>query len=273
MKMMRMLGWALRLDLEFIFLVRGIPVGGRLSLVLRKYLCYLAALLGGRGRRTKSLMVFGSQFCYNEPLAVASLQRVYCAGHRLRGFLPETPVIVDVGANIGQFNFFAMHYLGARRVVSIEPAREACELLRQNAAVPEDSYCVAASDREGDVMFHISDESTQLSSYLSQPDGSYRESYPVPCRTLDVIADQAGVGRVDLLKIDTEGSEYDVLRSAERLLLRTSLVLVEMSVFRKCSANLFQIGSFLEQRGFELVELSPAKERRPSDLDALFKRR
>ncbi|MBU5636466.1 FkbM family methyltransferase [Geomonas sp. Red69] len=269
---LRMLKWSLSLDRQFFFAVGGLPLSAKLSLLFHKYLRYLAGRLGVGGGRAKSLMVFGRRFCYNEPLAVASLQRVYCAAHGLKDLLPERPVVLDVGANIGQFNFFSSHYLAARRVISIEPDPGSFELLAVNALRSSDCRRCAVSDQEGEVLFHVACESTQLSSYLPQPDAGYRDSYPVPARTLDGIAEELGVGEIDLLKIDTEGSEYDVLKSAEEVLSRTRLVLIEMSVFRECSGNLFRIGSFLEERGFRLVHLAAGEEGRPRDLDALFQR-
>lgn len=274
MKLLRMLAWSVRLDFEFLFGVRGLPAGGKLLFILQKYLRFLAGTLLPSGSSPKSLLLFGKTFCYNEPLAVASLQRVYCAHHALKEILPLQPTVVDVGANIGQFNFFAQQYLGARRVVSFEPGRESYQALQKSAANPDDCLCCAVSDREGEVVFHVARESTQLSSYLPDPDLGYSDSYAVRARTLDNAAGELGVGEVDLLKVDTEGSELDVLRSATGLLARTALVLVEMSVFRSCSGNLFQIGTFLEEQGFELVELSGCWEgKHPSDLDALFRKR
>lgn len=270
--MLDLLKWSLRLDRQLLFEVEGLPLAGKLSLVLEKYLRYLLARLMGRGGAPESLMVFGSRFCYNEPFAVGSLQRVFCAAHELQSLLPRQAVVLDVGANIGQFNFFASKYLGARRVVSIEPVAESFELLRQNAAVASDCLCCAVSEQEGELLFHVAQESTQLSSCLPQPEAEYRASLRVPAKSLDRIAEETGLEGVDLLKIDTEGTELDVLKSAERVLERTRFVLVEMSVFRECSGNLFRIGTFLEQRGFELVRLSAGEAGRPRDLDGLFRR-
>ncbi|WP_162604573.1 FkbM family methyltransferase [Geomonas edaphica] len=270
--MLKMLYWSLRLDHQLLFHVSGLPLCRKLSLVLKKYALYCFGMARTVAGKAKSFMVFGSRFWYNEPLAPASIERVYCSSHHLLGLLQERPVVVDVGANIGQFNLFARQYLGARRVVSIEPDPGSFELLRRNAALSSDCLCCAVSDRDGEVLFHVASESSQLSSYLTQPDAGYRSSYKVPARTLDAIVDELGVGEVDLLKIDTEGSELDVLKSAEELLARTRYVLVEMSVFRRSTGNLFQIGTFLEARGFVLARLSASDEGRPRDVDGLFKR-
>lgn len=267
-----MLTWSLRLDWELLCQMGELPLYGKLSLIVKKYLLYLKCRLMGAPGAAQSLMVFGARFCYSEALAPASLQRVYCAGHTLKALLPVHPLVVDVGANIGQFNFFARHYLGARRVVSIEPVRDCYQLLLQNAAVAADCLCCAVSDREGELVMHVARESSQLSSYLADADACYRESYSVPARSLDAVAAGLGVDRVDLLKIDTEGSEFHVLQSCAELLNRTDLVLIEMSVFRKSAGNLFRIGSYLEGKGFTLVELSGGEGRRPRDLDAVFQR-
>lgn len=267
-----MLIWSLKLDCELLCQVPGLPLAGKLSLILKKYACYLSGRFAGPERGSHSLMVFGASFCYNEALGPASLQRVYCAGHTLKGYLPAHPVIIDVGANVGQFNFFGRKYLGARRIVSIEPVRECYQLLLQNAQVGADCLCCAVSNQERELLFHVAQESSQLSSYLPDEDACYRESYAVPVRSLDSIAAELVLERIDLLKIDTEGSEFDVLKSAENLLSRTDLILIEMSVFRKSAGNLFRIGQFLEEKGFALVELSGGEGRRPKDLDAVFRR-
>jgi len=266
-----MLTWSLSLDYELLCRVKNLPFTGKIYFILLKYALYLKHRICGR-QGAHSTMVFGTRFFYNDAYGLASLQRVYCAGHTLKELLPENPVIIDVGANVGQFNHFGSHYLGARRVISIEPVEESYEMLQRNAAVADDSHRCAISDVEGDVLFHVARESSQLSSYVADEDSSYRESYPVRARRLDSLATEMKLERVDLLKIDTEGSEFDVLKSAEKLLANTDLVLVEMSVFRKSAGNLFKIGNFLEGKGFTLVELSSGSGRRPRDLDAVFKR-
>jgi FkbM family methyltransferase len=48
--------------------------------------------------------------------------------------------------------------------------------------------------------------------------GSLSRSLRVPRQTLDNIAAIRGIGHIDVLKIDTEGSEFSVLRGAEKSL-------------------------------------------------------
>lgn len=272
MKAVHMLAWSLRLDLTLLFRVGGIPLPAKVALILRKYLQYLIGRVAGPAEKGSCTTVFGASFCCADPLGLASLQRVYCDSYALKGYLPARPVVLDVGANIGQFAFFARQYLEAARVISVEPLPESYQLLLSNAPDTRDCLCCAVSDQEGSVVLHVAKETTQLSSYVPQPGDVYSACHTVAARTLDGIASELGVGEVDLLKIDTEGSEFDVLNSAQELLHRCKFVLVEMSVFRNCSGNLFRIGAFLQERGFELVALSPCRQGRPRDLDGLFRR-
>lgn len=268
-----LLTWSLRLDFELIFMVQDIPLFQRLFLIIRKYVLFLKERIFSAERGTlKHSMVLGGKSYYRNANDLASFQRVYCAAHKIKEFVPDSAVIVDVGASCGQFNHFSTHYLSAARVISIEPEKEGYRLLQLNAAVPADAISCAVSDIEGEVLFHVARESSQLSSYIVEDNVSYGDTYPVRSLKLDDLAAEMKIDKVHLLKIDTEGSEFDVLKSAEKLLSRTDLVMVEMSIFRKCSGNLFRIGDFLEKRGFVLVELSCGSGRRPRDADAVFKR-
>jgi FkbM family methyltransferase len=179
---------------------------------------------------------------------------------------------VDVGANLGQFNLFCRSYLGAERVISIEPIPSCYRLLTQNSERPSDCINMLVSDQESVIRFFVASDS-QLSSTVRDDGGDYCEEIMVQGMPLDRMLNAVGVvDRINLLKIDTEGSEMDVLRSAANLLDRTDVVLVEMSIFRKNTGNMFAVGSFLEARGFCLLELVFAGGSHPADVDGIFVR-
>jgi FkbM family methyltransferase len=270
MKALRQLAWSLKLDYELLVAVERLAALDKLRFIAVKYLQFVLRKLMSARSQASVTGVFGNNYSFTDPHGLASLQRVYCAHAHLLRYLPRHPVVVDVGANIGQFNFFSRNYLKASRIISIEPVRESFELLRRNALDDQDCLCCAVAKEEGEVLFHINHESSQLSSYIAEDGTSPSRSINIPARRLDALIQGLGLTRVDLLKIDTEGSEYDILQSAEQLLSLTGMVLVEMSVFRKASGNLFKVGTFLEERGFTLVELSGVKGPNPSDLDAVF---
>lgn len=267
MRLPSLLAWSLRLDYDFLAEVTGLSAGEKVRLILLKYLTPLAVRMRRGGAASAALL--GGRYHYVDPTGIASLQRVFCSSHGLREFMPRNPVVVDVGANVGQFHFFAQQYLQARRIVSIEPLPECHDVLRRNAFSGEDCVNCAVGCATGEVVFHEAEQS-QLSSRVVDEGVAVRKTRTVPCRSLDSIMAERQVEHVDLLKIDTEGTELDVLRSAEATLARTGAVFVEMSVFRKATGTFFQIGTFLEERGFRLVDLTVGSKHRPKDMDALF---
>lgn len=270
MEWSRMLLWSLRLDAEFVFWIPDLPLVERLRFVLLKYLLFFRDRCLS-SREPRAVRVFGMRYIYDDRFGLGSLQRVYCASWRLKRLLPQNPVVVDVGANLGQFNFFCRHYLGSPRVLSVEPISSCFRLLELNSGDPFDCVNAAVAPIAGEISLHVARDS-QLSSVIPDDGGDYGVPISVESLPLDSLLEERCVDRIDLLKIDTEGSEMDVLRSGVRALERCDAVLVEMSVFRKSSGNLFTVGKYLEDRGFRLRELIFDRTRSPKDVDGVFTR-
>jgi FkbM family methyltransferase len=267
-KLFAMLLWSLKLDMEFLFAVPGVPLYERLRIIICKYLFFL------RDRCRPDITVrhataFGLHYRYNDRFGLGSIQRVFCSSWKLKEVLPPRPIVVDVGANLGQFNLFCRTYLGADRIISIEPLPSCFQLLTENAERPSDCINMLVTEQESETRFFVACDS-QLSSTVRVDGGDYCGEIMAQGMPLDRMLDIAGVDRINLLKIDTEGSEMDVLRSAGEFLDKTDVVLVEMSIFRKNMGNIFAVGSFLEARGFRLNELVFAEGSHPADADGIF---
>lgn len=265
-----MLIWSLKLDYEFLFVIPGIPRMERIRFILLKYLLFIRDRFLV-SRELREACVFGMKYLYNDRFGLGSLQRVYCSSWRLRRLLPEKPVVVDVGANLGQFNFFCRHYLESQRVLSVEPIPACFSVLERNSGVPADCINAAVAPLAGKVTLHVAHDS-QLSSIIPDEKGDYGETIEVDSGPLDALLEHRDIEKIDLLKIDTEGNEMDVLCTAVKSLGRCNAILVEMSVFRKSTGNLFAVGTFLEDRGFRLRELVFDRIRLPKDVDGVFTR-
>lgn len=268
---LRLCRWSVNLDFCLLCEVPGIRPGLKLKMILGKYLNFV------RNRFFRPACGFfqaefaGKSYFYNDSSGTGAIQRVLCESFKLRKYLQESPLVVDVGANSGQFNRFCEFYLGASRIISIEPVKETFDLLLKNVRQPQDCYQAMISDRDGPAKFFITGAS-QLSSAI-QPDDNvpYTETELYPTR-LDKILSDADIDTIDLLKIDCEGNEMEVLRSAGVFLDKTRLVLVEMSVLRRNAGNLFAVGSYLEARGFCLRELIPSHSGDFSSIDGIFQK-
>ncbi|MDT5295721.1 MAG: hypothetical protein QOJ76_2601 [Acidobacteriota bacterium] len=150
-------------------------------------------------------------------------------------YLREGMTVFDVGANVGELTLLFSKFVGVGGSVhAFEPGGEAFARLdavcrasaRRNVILNR----LALSDREGSVGLHVYDGAhLGWSSFAARPLESYGISVGAPsaedvaATTVDEYCRRNGVARIDLLKIDVEGAEYQVLLGARRM-LRQKLV-------------------------------------------------
>jgi FkbM family methyltransferase len=146
----------------------------------------------------------------------------------LRDALRPGMSFVDIGANIGFFTMLAAHLVGpSGRVYAFEPYQLNVKLLylsaRVNAFEHISVFPFAASDAEGLLAFdnvgsngHVTTPRADLSSVLT--------TTLVYAARLDAVL--RDVPRVDVIKIDVEGTEYRALRGGVELLARSRPTIV-----------------------------------------------
>ncbi len=147
-------------------------------------------------------------------------------GHLLRRVVPPDGVAVDVGANIGVLTRLMAELAPRGRVYAFEPAAENFDYLRRNVAGLDhvEVRQAAVLDRDGPVHLEFNE---------AYPAGSFVAEHgePVEGVRLDSWADQAGLTRLDVLKIDVEGAEPSVLAGAREVIRRCRPVtIVECNV-------------------------------------------
>ncbi len=150
-------------------------------------------------------------------------------------------LVLDVGANVGQYGRRLRDGGYGGRIVSFEPLVSAHERLTAVSA-PDPAWTVAPpmaiGDRNGEVEIQVSSES-DMSSILPQsdllktisPSSAIERTEQVPIRRLDGLAeDYVDAERRAFLKIDTQGFEPEVLDGSAALLPRLCGVQLEMSL-------------------------------------------
>ncbi len=136
---------------------------------------------------------------------------------------------VEVGANDPKnlSQTWLLERVGWRGIL-VEPLPEKCELLR--AERPNSTVCpvaVSSEEKTGQADFHVLGEFSSLERNLNDNRLVYGSTIRVNVVTLDSVLNDAKVGRVDFLSIDTEGTEYDVLRGFDAGRYKPSLIMVE----------------------------------------------
>jgi FkbM family methyltransferase len=132
----------------------------------------------------------------------------------LRARTPVGGVFVDVGANVGTYAMVLARHVGADgKVVAIEPHPVTHARLAFNRAASSFTQvrlvAAAAGASDGELMIETDGDNLGASHIVTgEPAGN---AIRVPSLRLQRILDEAGVSRVDALKIDVEGYEDRVL--------------------------------------------------------------
>ena len=138
----------------------------------------------------------------------------------LERFLQPGMTVVDGGANTGVFTFTAAHLVGPRgRVIAFEPGSACFAALNQSKRLNSADHVAlrqqALSDRSGTARFYHHDDQENSFSLGGAGGVAYEEINTV---TLDAVAAELKLDRVDFIKLDVEGAEELVFRGGRSVL-------------------------------------------------------
>lgn len=179
--------------------------------------------------------------------------------------LLRTGLILDLGANIGDWTAAVLRAERDAQVIAVEPAPEPRETLKRRFGNRITIESRAISDKSGSATFHITGHSHNASLRAPHPESAVlygRTSGWEVKDTLEVettTVDQLAAGRpVALLKIDVQGAERDVLTGAARTLPQTAAVLLEVTFVSHYQGDTTfpWLHSFMTEQEFELAGLS-----------------
>jgi FkbM family methyltransferase len=133
--------------------------------------------------------------------------------------------IIDAGANVGMFAVWAARQLPEARIFALEPFPETFARLQQNvylnrlnSRIDLSQVALAAQPTKREML--VEPASPRRSLVPSDVGTTNAKTVPVSCVTLaDLIAQYEPTG-IDMVKMDIEGSEWEVLFSTPPALLR-----------------------------------------------------
>ncbi len=127
--------------------------------------------------------------------------------------------VIDLGGNVGLFTLRASAV--SDRVITFEPMPDNFQRLRQNTAGLKnvEIHNQAVGGMNGTLTLYSAAAARGTGRFSAQPQGEIHDRsnhVDVQCVTLDTVFDRDRIASCDLLKIDIEGSEYDVLLNASK---------------------------------------------------------
>jgi FkbM family methyltransferase len=180
--------------------------------------------------------------------------RQFCAHLRTTGFRPG--VIIDVGVADGTFDIYTVfpeaHYL------LVEPLEEFMPAMRWIARHYRAEIALAAAGTEdSEVAIHFGQAHEEMHGATVIPSldpapPSNLCTRTIALRRIDSLV--GGLGRTEpiLLKVDTQGSELDVVRGATGVLDRIEVIVLEVSLFNfgQAQPEMVEVVNFLSDLGY-----------------------
>ena len=169
---------------------------------------------------------------------------------------------VDVGANVGGYSFWTLSRLGASgRIVAVEPNPALARQLRFNVdangagdRMRVVEAAVGAKRKKGTLL--VGARNSGESRLVRQGATAGAPTIPVDVLTLADVVREAGLYRIDCLKVDVEGHETDVikpyLRSSPRALWPRHLI-VELPQAHRDDQRPPELEDWLAGRGYRPV--------------------
>lgn len=170
----------------------------------------------------------GNTKVFYDPTLSAIGQRIYFDGafeetylKICSQYLKRDSIIFDIGANIGIHSVFFSNIALDGKIYSFEPSLSTYQLLLKNTfshknIIPINS---AVSDQTSITRFFDCDDNA-LSSLKDTQRSNIQSTYDVLCYKLDDFLDFFPISKLDFIKIDVEGFEYEVLRGMKNAVMK-----------------------------------------------------
>ena len=183
-------------------------------------------------------------------------------------FLRPGDLAIDIGANIGHMTVQMVLATGPDGLtLGFDPNPYVFEILAQNAALNPGigrivPYNLAITDHDDEFFYHSSEASFNnggISATGASRHGKFALSHKVPGVNLEAFLEReypADLGRLRLIKIDTEGYDKEIIRSIAGLLAKYRPVLLSECFGRNTAAEKVEQFELVRSLGYSLHYVS-----------------
>jgi len=133
--------------------------------------------------------------------------------------------VLDIGANVGVTALYFSQIFPNAKIYAFEPAPDNFAVLQKNVAncprIRAFNFALGAQDAT--LELYASDNPVNFGGYSLHAAGSdTSRKVSIPVRNVAGVLKEIGVGAVDVIKVDTEGAEWDILTAFPEPALRSA---------------------------------------------------
>lgn len=263
-------------DFPRITMKTQIQYPGRLTRTIERYRrlvstfvnwpAYLAFKWGWRGERSV-LLKTRTGFAIEVPWHVRhAFKDIFLYGTyahpEITARLPERPVVIDIGGNIGGFSLYALHLRPRARCLTFEPVggnfRQLQANRNRNPQADWHLFNAAVAGTAGTIQMCSPTGSALATDAFMQrlhdgAQGAAASSETVEARTLENIFREENITHCDWLKVDCEGAEYEIFyQTPPELFQKVSAITLETHVVAGARNNTAALTDYLESLGFRI---------------------
>ena len=174
----------------------------------------------------------------------------------IKSKINENSVIFDVGSNVGSFIKLISKFSKNKslEIYSFEPnskliKRQQKLNLNKKHKLTLNNFAIHEKLKEIEYFENtVSSQSTTRKDYKI---GKIINSYTVNCISIDLYCKKNEINRIDVLKIDTEGSDYNVLLSAKGMLGEKKIKFIKIEIDN--TNDVYQILNYLKNFDYKLI--------------------
>jgi len=182
----------------------------------------------------------------------------------LKKFVKPGDIFLDIGANIGYFSLLVANNIPTAKVISFEPVNDLFQKLRNNISINDFKNITAINAAVGEVneereLFLSGSDNLGMSSF-QQPENFSGKREMVKVVTIDEWFKRAGLAKIDIIKLDVEGSEFAALKGMKEVSQNFKpIIIVEinpetLSMFRLMPVDIYVYLNKLNFAGFIISE-------------------
>ena len=184
-----------------------------------------------------------------------------CYMHGMGLELSDRPIIFDIGANVGLFSLYAASKYPNAKILSYEPMTVNFKHVEKNKNLNKHCRIIpinkAVAGHLGEIKM-VCEQDTDFSTtatIMSDKSDNNKE-VTVPCLRLQDIFDEYKIDKCDFMKMDCEGTEFDVIYGCPTdYLSRINQIAMEVHGDQKTNEELKK---YLTHNGFEVHEMEYA---------------